>query len=166
MWRFGRSLTPPAALALESFLAMDSWLTSLKADTSSASLEAKVRSARPAAAADFCIPSGDDTQSTRITDQSVCDADPFLAPHSSPRQVAGGNLSENILKCALRPVNDAEYGGRLDAGQLARLKAVFTTGVCDWSKPGVGQQDAVAPLTFRAGPGGAALGPAPVSTPK
>ena len=166
MWRFGRSLTPPAALAVESFLAMDSWLTNLKADTSSASLEAKVRSARPASAADFCIPSGDDTQSIRVTDQAVCDADPFLAPHSSPRQVAGGNLSENILKCALRPVNDAEYGGRLDAGQLARLKAVFTTGVCDWSKPGIGQQDAVAPLTYRAGPGGLPLGAAPVSVPK
>ena len=166
MWRFGRALLPTAALALESFLAMDSWLTSLKADTSSATLETKVRNARPASAADFCIPSSDNTQSIRVTDQSVCDADPFLAPHSSPRQVAGGNLSENILKCALRPVNDAEYGGRLNDGQLARLRAVFTTGVCDWTRPGIGQQDAVAPLTFRAGPGGAALGPAPVSTPK
>lgn len=166
MWRFGRSLLPSAALALESFLAMDTWLTNLKADTSPASLEAKVRNARPVSAADFCIPSTDVTQTIRLTDQSVCDADPFLAPHSSPRQVAGGNLSENILKCSLRPVNDTEYSGRLDAGQLSRLKAVFTTGVCDWTKPGVGQQDAVAPLNFRSGPGGVAFGAAPVSTGK
>ena len=164
MWRFGRSLVPSAALAVESFLAMDTWLTALKADTSPATLETKVRNARPASAADFCIPSSDTTQSIRITDQSVCDADPFLAPHSSPRQVAGGNLSENILKCALRPVSDSDYGSRLDGGQLARLKAVFATGVCDWSKPGIGQQDAVAPLTFRSGPGGTALGLVPVST--
>lgn len=166
MWRFGRSLTPSAALAVESFLAMDTWLTNLKADTSSATLETKVRNARPASAADFCIPSSDPTQTTRITDQSVCDADPFLAPKSSPRQVAGGNLSENILKCALRPVNDAEYAGKLDGGQLARLKAVFTTGVCDWTKPGIGQQAAVAPLTFVNGPGGVTLGAAPSSVEK
>ena len=164
MWRFGRSLLPSATLAIESFLAMDTWLTNLKADTSSASLEAKVRSARPASAADFCIPSSDPTQTTRVTDQSVCDADPFLKPSSSPRQVAGGNLSENILKCALRPVNDAEYGGRLDGGQLARLRTVFSGGVCDWTKPGVGQQDAISPLSFRNGPGGTAFGAAPVST--
>jgi Tannase-like family of unknown function (DUF6351) len=166
MWRFGRSLTPNAALTLESFLAMDTWLTNLKADTSANSLEAKVRSARPASAADFCIPSTDATQTLRITDRAVCDADPFLAPHSSPRQVAGGNLSENILKCALRPVSDSEYGGRLDAGQLTRVKAVFTTGVCDWTKPGIGQQNAVSPLNFRAGPGGVPFAAAPVSVPK
>ena len=46
-------------------------------------------------------------------------------------------------------MSDADYASRLDAGQLARIKAVFSTGVCDWTKPGIGQQDAVAPLTFR-----------------
>src|SRR5205085_1176418 len=44
------------------------------------------------------------------------------------------------------------------------LTALFTTGVCDWSKPGVGQQAAVSPLTFKAGPGGQPLGEAPRST--
>ena len=48
----------------------------------------------------------------------------------------------------------------------ARLNAVFPTGVCDWSKPGVGQQEAVSPLTFAAGPGGQPLPPAPVSQPR
>ena len=164
MWRFGRSLTPSAALALESFLAMDTWLTNLTGDKSATALELKVRNARPASAGDFCIPSADATQTTRITDQSVCDADPFLKPYSSPRQIAGGSLSENILKCALRPVNDTEYGGRLDGGQLARLKAVFASGVCDWAKPGIGQQDAISPLNFRTGPGGVAFAPVPMST--
>lgn len=40
------------------------------------------------------------------------------------------------------------------------------TDVCDWTKPGVGQQAAVSPLTFAAGPGGVSLPPAPVSVPK
>jgi hypothetical protein len=30
----------------------------------------------------------------------VCDADPRLAKHESPRQVAGGSISENILSAS------------------------------------------------------------------
>src|SRR4030095_3141155 len=50
------------------------------------------------------------------------------------------------------------------AAQQARLSAVFPNGVCDWGKPGIGQQNATAPLTFAAGPGGVPLGGPPVST--
>jgi hypothetical protein len=56
--------------------------------------------------------------------------------------------------------------GTFSDAQWARLQAVFSTGVCDWSKPGVGQQAAVSPLTFSAGPGGAVMPAAPVSVPK
>jgi hypothetical protein len=167
MWRFSRGLLPSAQLSVDAFLAMDAWLTTLVADTSATNLETKVRNARPAAAADFCILTSDTSATpTRVTDQAVCDADPFLKPWSSPRQVAGGSLSENVLKCALRPVVDTEYGGRLNPAQLARLKAVFITGVCDWTKPGIGQQDARGPLDFRTGPGGAPFAAAPVSMAK
>ena len=51
------------------------------------------------------------------------------------------------------------------ASQQARLNAVFPNGVCDWTKPGVGQQDPVGPLTYTAGPGGVPLAAAPTSTP-
>ena len=49
--------------------------------------------------------------------------------------------------------------------QWARLEAAFATGVCDFSKPSVGQ---VAPKpwqTFADGPGGHPLGDPPVSKP-
>jgi hypothetical protein len=95
-----------------------------------------------------------------------CDADPRLAMHSSPRQVAGGSLQENILKCRLKPLDPAEYAPAvLDSSQLARLEAVFPGGVCDWTKPGIGQQEANSPLTFAAGPGGQSLPPPPVQVP-
>jgi hypothetical protein len=42
---------------------------------------------------------------------------------------------------------------------------VFAGGVCDWSQPGVGQQDPVSPQTYQAGPGGVPLPAAPTSTP-
>jgi hypothetical protein len=36
-------------------------------------------------------------------------------------------------------VSAADYKVKFSAAQLARLKAIFPTGVCDFSKPGVGQ---------------------------
>ena len=164
LWRFARpGLTPSASMQLDAILAMDTWLSNLKADNSAASIQAKVVANRPTSAADFCLLTSDATQSAKITDEAVCNSDPFLVPASSPRQVAGGARTEDTLKCQLRVINDADYGSRLTAAQLTRLKAVFATGVCDWSKPGVGQTAAIGPLTFTAGPGGGVLPPPPVS---
>jgi hypothetical protein len=164
MWRFGTGLIAPAAsgLTLESFVMMDRWLTALKANTAAATIEAKVAGARPDDAVDFCYLGTDFT--TKVTDPAKCDTDVRLKPHSSPRQVAGGPVAEDILKCQLRPINTADYAAApsaLDAAQLERLRAVFTDGVCDFTKPGVGQQPAVSPLDFSAGPGGVAFPLAP-----
>ena len=95
---------------------------------------------------------------------AACDADPRLQKHASPRQVAGGPLEENILKCQLKPLSASDYAPVVfTAAQLARLNAALPGGVCDWTKPGVGQQEAISPLTFAAGPGGAPLPPAPTA---
>jgi hypothetical protein len=100
-----------------------------------------------------------------VFDQAACDADPYLKPAASPRQVAGGPRAEDILKCQLKLLNQADYAGvTFSAPQWNRLQAVFSTGVCDWSKAGVGQQAAVSPLTFKAGAGGQPMGAAPTSS--
>ncbi len=165
MWRFGRGgLLPSTALGAQAFTVMDQWLTTLAADKTAVAIEQKVRASKPADATDFCLLSTDVAQGTKVTDPAVCDADPFLKASSSPRRVAGGPLTENILKCQLKPIDAADYGGRLDTAQLVRLQAVFSGGVCDWSKPGVGQEAAVSPLNFAAGPGGQPFPAAPVST--
>jgi Tannase-like family of unknown function (DUF6351) len=174
MWRYGTGLLPAtpsqvAAVTLNSLLVMDTWLSSLavsapKETINSPRTHADVVQAKPSTAFDLCYLTGDTTFSTPVTDQAVCDADARLARHSSPRQVAGGPLAENILKCQLKPLNPADYAPiTFTPAQLARLNATFPNGVCDWSQPGVGQQPAVSPLTFVAGPGGEPLPPAPVS---
>ena len=167
LWRFGRNgLLPSPALQAEAFLAMDEWLTGLKLDDSRMPIEKKVRRAKPDAVFDFCLLSDDPTQSVRVTDPAVCNADPFLKPSSSPRRVAGGSLSENILKCRLQPLSQADYAPLVfSSAQWARLQAVFPDGVCDWDERGVGQQRAVSPLDFSDGPGGVRLGKAPESRP-
>jgi hypothetical protein len=164
MWRFGTGLGPSAQLNLEAFNTMDAWLTALKADDSHHRIERKVRDAKPANAFDFCLLTSDATQSVKVTDPAVCDSDFFLKPHSSPRQVAGGPLSENILKCQLKPLSSADYAPLVfSPAQWARLQAVFADGVCDWDQPGVGQRRAVSPRDYSDGPGGERLSRAPDS---
>ncbi len=176
IWRYGTALLPAtaaqvAAVTVQSLLTMDSWLSSLLTSAPKSWLnaersQAQVIAAKPAAAVDLCYLTGDATFSTKVTDMAVCDADARLAKHSSPRQVAGGGLSENILKCQLKPLVFSDYTGiTFSAAQQARLSAVFATGVCDWSKIGVGQQEAVSPQTYQAGPAGVPLPAAPQSTP-
>lgn len=166
LWRFANTgLLPSTALFTEAFLAMDQWLLALAADTSEGTIAQKVRATRPAGTQDFCFLTGDGTNKT--FDAALCDADPFLKPSLSPRQVAGGPRAEDVLKCQRKPLDAADYpAGTFSADQWTRLQAVFATGVCDWSKPGVGQQAAMSPLTFKAGPGGQPLPPAPVSVKK
>ena len=174
MWRYGTGLLPAtaqqfAAVTLQSFLTMDTWLSNLMASAPKATLNAvrnqeQVIAAKPASAFDLCYLTGDTTFSTPVTDMAVCDADSRLASHASPRQVAGGSLAENVLKCQLKPLDTADYAPvTFTDAQLARLQATFPGGVCDWSKPGVGQQEAISPLSFVAGPGGQPLPPAPAA---
>jgi hypothetical protein len=163
IWWFTTGLLPSAALSGEAFLTMDQWLTSLKADTSHRRIEDKVRAAKPANAVDFCVVAG----GTRVFDLSACEAADLAggatAPSrfrvgASPRQVAGGPLSENILKCRLKPLNSADYAPvGLSSAQMARLSAVFPDGVCDWDEPGVEQERARAPRDYTDGPGGERL---------
>jgi hypothetical protein len=174
MWRYGTGLLPATAaqvnaVTLASFLTMDTWLSNLVASAPKATLNsvrnhAEVIAAKPPTAFDLCYLSGDATFATPVTDMAVCDADPRLQKHASPRQVAGGSLAEDILKCRLKPLNTADYlPATFTAEQLVRLYNTFPGGVCDWGKPGVGQQPAHSPLSFAAGPGGRPLPPAPRS---
>ncbi len=174
MWRYGTGLLPAtpeqvAAVTLQSFLTMDVWLSNLtmtapKDNLNSPRRQAQVIAAKPATAFDLCYLTGDTSFTTPVTDFSVCDADPRLAAHSSPRQVAGGPIEENTLKCRLKAIDWSDYApASFTQAQMGRLQAAFPGGVCDWSRPGVGQHEAISPLTFAGGPGGVPLPPAPRS---
>jgi len=177
MWRYGTGLLPAtaaqvAAVTTQSFLTMDIWLSNLvttapKATLNDVRTHAQVVAGKPATAVDLCYLTGDTNFTTPIFDFAVCDADPRLQKHASPRQVAGGSIEENILKCRLKPLNPADYAPvTFTAGQWTRLQAAFADGVCDWSRRGVGQREANSPLTFAAGPGGVRLPPPPQAQPR
>lgn len=154
IWRYGPGLGAPAGSTIveDSLMAMDAWISAIKADTSDLSQEEKVVRNRPADVFDFCY-IGDDYV-TKITDQAICDADPILAVFESPRQIAGGTQAEDVLKCELKPIDRGDYAVSFSDQQWARMQTIFSEGVCDWSRPGVGVQPALPWLNYSHGPSG------------
>ncbi len=96
---------------------------------------------RPEAATNRCVlPDGTLlTGGWELYDEPGPCADAFPLA-GDPRTGAGGPTTGDVLACTLAPVEDIDADLDLSADQLARLDAVFPTGVCDWSLPGRGQQ--------------------------
>ena len=132
------------------FDVVDEWLASIEADRTDRPLAEKVRRNRPAEAVDACWYEG--------RKEPGCSF-PY---YGDPRIAAGAPLRDDVLKCRLRPMRRDPV---FTDDQWRRLRAVFPDGVCDWRRPGVGQEPPLRWPTFAGGPGGRALGPAPTSTP-
>jgi hypothetical protein len=118
---------------------MDQWLTALSKDTSSDAAIAKIRRAKPAGLVDACWTK--DGQKIVEKQQFMAGRCHDLYPsHTFPRFVAGAPITNDIIKCQLRPIAASDYKVALTADEMTRLKKIFAGGVCDWSKSGVDQQ--------------------------
>jgi hypothetical protein len=119
---------------------MDSWLDNIAKDHSKDSAAVKVARNKPPEVADACwTETGEKiVEPASYTGGGRCNQ--LYPPNADPRIAAGGPLADNILKCTLKPIDPKDYSQALTPDQLARLKAVFPEGVCDYSRPGVGQQ--------------------------
>src|SRR5215469_1048538 len=120
---------------------MDEWLTNYLADRTSAPLPVKINRSKPSDLVDACfINKG----TVKIAEQQVYELDTtcnqLYPAFSTPRMVAGEPLANDVLKCQLIPIDFSLYKIRFTAAEAAQLKAIFPQGVCDYSKPGVGQQ--------------------------
>jgi hypothetical protein len=154
----GNVSRPSPATALRSFNLMDQWLAAIEADRSSLPHERKVTRNKPAAARDACIVDGVEYD---WTPGSVCAAK--FTYTGLIRMTAGGPVTNDVLKCQLKPLSRLDYNVSLTDAQWARLQSTFASGVCDYSKRGVGQGKPKPWLTFADGPGGRSLGKPPVS---
>jgi len=137
-----------------SFRVMDQWLARIEADTSDDPLPVRITRGRPPEAADGCFQNGQRTGAQACSNYSVDD---------DPRLVAGMPDTRDILKCQLKPLSRGDYHVTFTEAQWSRLNLAFPAGVCDWSKPGVGQQANTPWLTYEDGPGGRPLGQPPRS---
>ena len=120
-------------ISSEAVAILDQWVTDILADTSGKPQAQKVAAHRPADFVDACYPSA----TTRITDMDRCAK--LFPIGSDARMVAGAPWANDVLKCALKPVDSTGYTQPLTAEQLAGLARIFPEGVCDWTEPGLGQ---------------------------
>jgi hypothetical protein len=125
----------------QALMQMDQWLTALSKDTSNDKAIVKIRRGKPADLVDACW-------TKDATPQKIVEKQQYLAgrcndiypSHSFPRGVAGAPITNDVIKCQLKPVSVSDYKVAMGADDMARLKKMFPGGVCDWSKPGVDQQ--------------------------
>lgn len=122
------------------FSLMDLWLDNIAKDRSSRSPLEKIAAAKPDGVVDSCW----DEDGEQIVEKRTYDGNgrcnQLYPPHGDPRIAAGEPLTDDILKCALKPVNAKDYLPSLTGDQLARLKRTFSQGVCDYAHPGSGQE--------------------------
>lgn len=94
---------------------------------------------RPAEAVDNCT----DAAGTVVSGDHIYDRPgpcrDLYPIFGDPRTAAGASLVDDVIKCALRPVAAKAYKVAFTSSQLARLRWIFPTGVCDWKARGVGQ---------------------------
>lgn len=126
---------------------MDQWLANIQADSSALATLDKIVRARPVELQNDCIaPNGErivdepNYDLENIFDNTAGACNTLYPPHAGMRLVAGGPLSNDILKCQLKPIDYADYAVTFSDEEKRRLEATFPSGVCDWSKPGVHQQ--------------------------
>ena len=130
----------------EAFEVIDEWMANIRANPN-----AGVAGNKPALATDRCFTTAgtEIARGANVWD-GILDSGPKGACaqefplHSTSRIVAGGPLRGGVYKCALQSVEAAIAGGVYgswtpSAAEVARLKEIFPSGVCDYGQPDVGR---------------------------
>jgi hypothetical protein len=114
---------------------MDRWLTALSHSSS-------IVRAKPADLREGCMTrTANPTFVAEPLNRDPASTCERLYPSASfPREVAGADIAADVIKCRLTSPDRAAYPPLTDT-QWHRLRTIFRTGVCDWRRPGVEQQD-------------------------
>lgn len=140
---------------------MNSWLDAIRAANDDLPMLERIVQARPAALSDDCFTANGERivepavfDTSRLFDNTEGRCNQLYPPHAGLRLVAGGPLTNDVMKCQLKPIDYEDYRVEFSADEKARLEDIFPEGVCDWSRPGVGQDSNQTWLSF---------GPSPVN---
>jgi hypothetical protein len=132
--------SPLARVSAEALAQLDSWLIAIANDTSDRLKPAKVAANKPAELVDACYPTVAGAVVGAIEKLTDADRCKQLFPFGGDaRLAAGAPPADEVFKCALKPIDPADYKVAPTAERIARLRQVFPDGVCDYGKPGVGQ---------------------------
>jgi uncharacterized tannase-like protein DUF6351 len=151
LWFGPTPLIGDSGWATEAMLAMDRWLTAVEKDTSNKPRAQKIVDDKPEDIVDRCT-------------ATVCEQ--YVATrYETPRSVADGPKTGDVNKCQLKTPAREDYPLTFTDADFARLQEIFPNGVCDWSKPGVGQQGAIPWMTYQRRSGKAVYGGRPLGEP-
>lgn len=140
-WTF----TSESALVMHALEQMDRWLANIESDSSAGSRHEKVVRNRPQTLREGCVPPG--RQFPEFTAETLLPASGACAV-SYPvgigtRAAAGAPPVADVVKCQRKTVAaaiaDNDYSVSFTAAERSRLESIFASGVCDWTRPGIGQ---------------------------
>jgi hypothetical protein len=119
--------------------AMTRWLDAMAADPAPLT-PVKVVKHKPAEATDACFSgTGVKIVEPASFDNPNTTCNSLYPVHSEPRMVAGAPLTNDIGKCQLKPVTFSDWTVPFSFLEKIRAMAIFAGGVCDFTRPGVGQ---------------------------
>jgi hypothetical protein len=162
LWRGQVALLGDPSFAVDAVFAVDRWLAEVDADERDVPLAQKIIEDKPDDVADRCT----DGAGTELVSWA-CDL--TVQSYGTPRFAADAPITDDVLKCRLKPMRRAHYPVEFSDEQWERLQEAFPEGVCNYGKPGVSQQGAISWLTYQDSNGdviygGRPLGPPPAST--
>ena len=160
IWEGPVPLLADSSCELNSFIAMDQWLTAVERDHKRASVAQKIVRDKPSGLTDECF----DGTGQKVSN-SLCPAG-VVNVEGTPRTVAGDPLTTDANKCQLQPLNRSDYAGiTFTDAQWSQLQQIYPNGVCNYSKPGVDQQPTVPWLTYQNAKGQVIYGGKPLGSP-
>jgi Tannase-like family of unknown function (DUF6351) len=130
----------------QAFAVIDEWMANIRAQP-----WRSVARNKPAAAVDSCfrtdgslIHAGRDSWNGILDSRADGPCTQQFPLFGTSRIVSGGPIEGSIFKCAVKSVSKALKDGTYapwipSAEDTARLREIFPTGVCDYSKPDVGR---------------------------
>lgn len=163
LWRGQDPLIGDVNYADQAVFAMDGWLKQVYGDSRAVPLAQKIIQDKPTTLTDRCTNGSGTALPASVCDQTV-------QAYGTPRFGADEPRTDDVLKCQLKPLDRSDYAVSFTPAQWQELQQAFPTGVCDYSKPGIGQgpttpwktyQDATGHVIY----GGVPIGLAPSSIP-
>jgi hypothetical protein len=131
---------------LPAFEVLHHWIMNIKANP-----EAGIAGNKPPEAVDKCwetdgtlIAAGDDVWAGILDDRPAGPCTGAFELYSTSRIAAGAPISGDVFKCRTMPVRRAVATGvygdwQPTKAEIQRLREIFPTGVCDYSRPGHGE---------------------------
>jgi hypothetical protein len=134
----------------EGLVAMDKWLSAVDRDHRHKSLQAKISQDRPASVHDRCSNVAGVNKVNVPGVGKVCRSSVAQTKFGTPRTVAGEGIATDVEKCRLKPLRQINfYPIKFTRPEWKTLRRAFPRGVCDYSKRGVDQANAIPWLTYQ-----------------